>query len=1277
MSKAEVLSKAWTKAGPKGCCPEKKVQDLFLDVPSGEVEGMVQWGELSAWLLDKPVGSRDLAVEVLTLRAETLLAAAKGERSGLDKVWPDGTAPNNASGKEEEWNHSLVAFGGTSPAQTCAANHFLKVVESGLDANRVAFPFTILRKGWPKPVPSLAEPTARVDVNDAPFPTPGLIGGARTTPVAKTADDEEGGRIWLGGLARTVDELRGPVHGDGITLELTLTPWPMHSMKLLDFVDWSQDTPVKEKGKKPRVVAKAWRFDAKRVADDATFIESGQYLRGEVHAEAKALDMILEPWKALEGGVIQSDQCTEAQLALIKTRQAHGPPSAKAVQRRRAILWNKLVKQGNKDAVRPQQVVNPLFFEEIRPALEKESSLAEMKARWARDKAAETRAFDEAAARGATFTAWPTERQLPVVDAAWTRFSKWFRMWRNKEQQAKQAFKVVAPGQVPELKRSASGSSDASSLSSSWEVLSECTNASWQEVDAEADVDAQKAALQQALFSMNCVTKADITELKALAKPPASVGTLAQGLCLIFGMPQENGMQIFQEMDLMSKICKYDKLQAMSAKTINKLTALCADPNFRPNAMKQKSNAAAGLCQWVHALREYRRIAELLTARGIDARAVSAVPAKALAQAEKAAPAADLFAPAAKAVDTGVDVAALRAALQQALDKMCCWTKADMCELKSLKKPAEGIQKVVKGMCLALGVKPSRQWKNGKLEENLYWNVFLEMDSQGLLNRLSNYDKLQVLSVGTTKKLQAMQADGEFQPDALKKCSNAAAGLCMWILGLLEYRRIAAQLAACGIDVRSPTKAAALVQVVPTLKMQEEEEGANLSEEELRQAVAEARNRIAGVEANLKSNWVKELKSFGKPPAACVEVCKAVAYLLGYGRKTVPDWAACQKMMANPQAFLFQMRCFRPHEASEEACAKVRAIAQTCSFDPEVLNKKSCASAEMGTWLTSVLTFRALVKRLPVACLSEEEASLLLKQAQEGLNTIRKADICELKALANPPVMVIKVMAAVQLALGRKDTSWQASKATLHEMTFLDQLIRNEPANLSDTNLRRLEAFLKDPFFNVDIVKKSSGAAAGLCCWVIAVVACATLQRENNPQTPRADNIGERDEKGHAVIVTPGSTAAGSHRLLSPGASTALSTPVMTPSKTTSASLRTPCKADLAELKSFAKPPSGVKMLTEAMATLLNGVDPSVQVDEDGGWKAIKMLLGDPALGQYIGEFGRRLEEGTVPEANLEKVRDMRTKGQETFNRENAAAVSKALVGLCDWVNDAIDFKDE
>ena len=94
-----------------------------------------------------------------------------------------------------------------------------------------------------------------------------------------------------------------------------------------------------------------------------------------------------------------------------------------------------------------------------------------------------------------------------------------------------------------------------------------------------------------------------------------------------------------------------------------------------------------------------------------------------------------------------------------------------------------------------------------------------------------------------------------------------------------------------------------------------------------------------------------------------------------------------------------------------------------------------------------------------------------------------------------PVCLVLMVTGAVMvLVLGQhgkvpKDRSWPKVKAMMGKVDqFLDSLVNYQKENIHPNVLVALEPYLNDQEFNPDFVRTKSGAAAGLCSWVINIV---------------------------------------------------------------------------------------------------------------------------------------------------------------------------------------------
>jgi hypothetical protein len=111
-----------------------------------------------------------------------------------------------------------------------------------------------------------------------------------------------------------------------------------------------------------------------------------------------------------------------------------------------------------------------------------------------------------------------------------------------------------------------------------------------------------------------------------------------------------------------------------------------------------------------------------------------------------------------------------------------------------------------------------------------------------------------------------------------------------------------------------------------------------------------------------------------------------------------------------------------------------------------------------------------------------EIAQPWLEQAKSALSTVKRQDITEFRAMAKPPQLVDKIMAAVSLMLG-EDGSWQSVKKLMGPPDFLDRLVNYDVANLSPGIEQKLEEFVKNPDLTEDNLSCMSTFAACVCAW--------------------------------------------------------------------------------------------------------------------------------------------------------------------------------------------------
>jgi uncharacterized protein involved in tolerance to divalent cations len=132
----------------------------------------------------------------------------------------------------------------------------------------------------------------------------------------------------------------------------------------------------------------------------------------------------------------------------------------------------------------------------------------------------------------------------------------------------------------------------------------------------------------------------------------------------------------------------------------------------------------------------------------------------------------------------------------------------------------------------------------------------------------------------------------------------------------------------------------------------------------------------------------------------------------------------------------------------------------------------------------------------------------ILKAAKESLYNINKSDISEIKAYTNPPFLVMTVMSAVCVILGKKP-DWNTAKQLLADSSFITKLINYDAEAVTDKMYVKFKNFSKNPDFKPDVVGKVSKAAESLCAWVKAIEKFHEVHRTVKP---KEDKVREANE---------------------------------------------------------------------------------------------------------------------------------------------------------------------
>ncbi|XP_076646459.1 dynein axonemal heavy chain 1 [Halictus rubicundus] len=141
--------------------------------------------------------------------------------------------------------------------------------------------------------------------------------------------------------------------------------------------------------------------------------------------------------------------------------------------------------------------------------------------------------------------------------------------------------------------------------------------------EAEADLSEARPMLIAAEKSLKALNRNDITEVKAMKRPPVGVLLVIEAICIInnvkpikteagkFGKEGAKmdywtpGSQMLSDPGhFLNTMENYDK-ENLTAEMINKLKVYIEDPNFQPSKIQFVSKACHSLCLWVHAMYNY------------------------------------------------------------------------------------------------------------------------------------------------------------------------------------------------------------------------------------------------------------------------------------------------------------------------------------------------------------------------------------------------------------------------------------------------------------------------------------------------------------------------------------------------------------------------------------------------------------------------------------------------------------------------------------------------
>lgn len=151
--------------------------------------------------------------------------------------------------------------------------------------------------------------------------------------------------------------------------------------------------------------------------------------------------------------------------------------------------------------------------------------------------------------------------------------------------------------------------------------------------DAQRDLDEALPALDAALASLKSLNKNDVTEVRAMQRPPQGVKLVIEAVCIMKGIKPkkvpgekpgtkvddywEPGKGLLQDPGkFLESLFKYDK-DNIPENVISLIQPYIDNEEFQPASISKISKACTSICQWVRAMHAYNFVAKAVEPKRI------------------------------------------------------------------------------------------------------------------------------------------------------------------------------------------------------------------------------------------------------------------------------------------------------------------------------------------------------------------------------------------------------------------------------------------------------------------------------------------------------------------------------------------------------------------------------------------------------------------------------------------------------------------------------------
>eukprot|EP00767_Chilomastix_cuspidata_P006004 gnl/Chilomastix_cuspidata/6293.p1 GENE.gnl/Chilomastix_cuspidata/6293~~gnl/Chilomastix_cuspidata/6293.p1 ORF type:complete len:5265 (-),score=1091.15 gnl/Chilomastix_cuspidata/6293:310-13914(-) len=195
-------------------------------------------------------------------------------------------------------------------------------------------------------------------------------------------------------------------------------------------------------------------------------------------------------------------------------------------------------------------------------------------------------------------------------------------------------------------------------------------------------------------------------------------------------------------------------------------------------------------------------------------------------------------------------------------------------------------------------------------------------------------------------------------------------------------------------------------------------------------------------------------------------------------------------------------------QVAEELHAKITKDENDAKEQKEIVSKKlsKIAVTEKDLGIEAAAAQRELSHAIPA-----------LRAAESSIRSLNKSDLTEIRTFNSPPTLVVQVMNAVCLVMGR-DQSWGSARSLLGEPDFLRNIFKFDTDNIPPRVLSELRTHVAHPDFIPDKVSRVSNAATSLCMWARALVEYADAIEVVRPRKRRAAELKETLKKARGEL---------------------------------------------------------------------------------------------------------------------------------------------------------------